>query len=207
MPEDLRTDFIDAYWRSKEWQQTPWLGRWTGRPASDLMAYQELITGVRPDFIIETGTGGGGRAFFLATICDLLDHGRVISIDDYEAPHLVEHPRIEYVRRNPADAETAAAVRELVGEGARVLAIFAAAKMSQLMALYEHYGPLVPLGSYLVFEDMILNGHPVWAGFGPGPWEAAKKLVDSGRVRPRPGAGTIRGHLQRGGFLKRVKEP
>ena len=27
-----------------------------------------------------------------------------------------EHPRIEYVRRDPADAETAAAVRELVGE-------------------------------------------------------------------------------------------
>ena len=77
VPDELRMSFIDAFWRSKEWQQTPWLGSWTARPPTDLMAYQELIASVRPDWIIETGTGGGGRAFFLATICDLIDHGRV----------------------------------------------------------------------------------------------------------------------------------
>ena len=30
----------------------------------------------RPDWIIETGTGDGGRALFLASLCDLLGHGR-----------------------------------------------------------------------------------------------------------------------------------
>ena len=63
VPDELRMSFIDAFWRSKEWHQTPWLGRWTARPPTDLMAYQELIANVRPDWIIETGTGGGGRAF------------------------------------------------------------------------------------------------------------------------------------------------
>ena len=124
---------------------------------------------MRPDWIIETGTGGGGRALFLATICDLIDHGRVLSIDDYPVPNLVEHPRIEYLRRDPAEEETAAAVRELVGERPRALLIFGAAKMSRLMTLYEHYGPLVPVGSYIVFEDTILNGHPVWTGLRAGP--------------------------------------
>ena len=33
VPDELRTSFIDAFWRSKEWQQTPWLGRWTGQAA------------------------------------------------------------------------------------------------------------------------------------------------------------------------------
>ena len=32
-PEELRTEFVDAFWRSKEWQQTPWLGSWTAQAA------------------------------------------------------------------------------------------------------------------------------------------------------------------------------
>jgi cephalosporin hydroxylase len=206
MPEDLRTSFVEAFWRSKEWQQTPWLGSWTGRPSTDLVAYQELITGVRPDFIIETGTGGGGRAFFLATICDLVGNGRVIAIDDYPVPKLVEHPRIEHVRRDPVDPETAAAVRELVGERPRALLILGAGKMSHLMTLYEHYGPLVPVGSYIVLEDTILNGHPVWTGFGPGPWEAAKKIADAGEFDRDPALERYGFSFNTGGFLKRVKE-
>jgi cephalosporin hydroxylase len=207
VPDELRTSFVEAFWRSKEWQQTPWLGSWTGRPSSDLIAYQELVTGVRPDFIIETGTGGGGRAFFLATVCDLLDQGRVISIDDYPVPKLIEHPRIDYVRSDPATANTAAAVRELVGERPRALVILAATKMSRLMEFYEHYGPLVPVGSYLVLEDTILNGHPVWTGFGPGPWEAAKKIVDTGEFDRDPALERFGFTFNIAGFLKRVREP
>ena len=78
--------------------------------------------------------------------------------------------------------------------------------MSHLMTLYEHYGPLVPVGSYLVFEDTILNGHPVWTGFGPGPWEAAKRIVDARRVRARPALERYALTFNPGGFLKRVKE-
>ena len=101
-----------------------------------------------------------------------------MSIDDYPVPRLVEHPRIEYLRRDPADAETAAAVRELVGAQPHALLIFGAAKLSRLMTLYEHYGPLVPVGSYIVFEDTILNGNPVWTGFGPGPRETARRIAE-----------------------------
>ena len=80
--------------------------------------------------------------------------------------------------------------------------------MARLMTLYEHYGPLVPVGSYIVFEDTILNGHPVWTGFGPGPWEAAKRIVDGGEFeRDRERWSGTRSPSTPGGFLKRVKEP
>jgi cephalosporin hydroxylase len=209
VPDDLRLAFVDAFWRSKEWQQTPWLGRWTGRPPTDLMAYQELIASVRPDWIIETGTGGGGRAFFLATICELLDNGRVISIDDYDVPveNLVQHTRIEYIRRPPADAKTAAAVRELVGEKPRALVIFGASKYTHLMALYELYAPLVPLGSYLILEDTILNGNPVWTGFGPGPSEAARVIWNRGEFTRDPGPERYAVTFNHEGYLKRIREP
>jgi cephalosporin hydroxylase len=207
VPAELRTEFVDAFWRSKEWHQAPWLGRWTARPPTDLFAYQELIARVRPDFIIETGTGGGGRAFYLATICDLIDHGRVIAVDDTPVPQLAEHPRIEYVRRDPGEADTAAAVRELTGEQPHAMLIFGAAKLARLMALHEHYGPLVRVGSYVILEDTILNGNPVWTGFGPGPREAARRLVDGGEFEPDPEPERYALTFNPGGFLRRVKEP
>jgi cephalosporin hydroxylase len=206
VPDEQRMSFIDAFWRSKEWQQTPWLGRWTARPPTDLMVYQELIAQVRPDWIIETGTGGGGRAFFMATICDLIEHGRVLSIDDYPVQQLTEHARIEYLRRDPADPETAAAVRAIVGERPLALLIFGAAKLGRLMSLYELYGPLVPIGSYIVFEDTILNGNPVWTGFGPGPREAARRVDEGGEFERDESLERYALTFNPGGFLKRVKE-
>ena len=171
------------------------------------MAYQELIARVRPDCIIETGTGGGGRAFFLATICDLIDHGRVISVDDYPVPKLVQHPRIEYIRNDPAEADAAAMVRALAGERPHALLILGAAKLSRLMTLYEEYGALVPVGSYVILEDTILNGNPVWTGFGPGPREAARRIVDGGEFERDSEPERYALTFNPGGFLKRVEEP
>ena len=45
----------------------------------DLWIYQELVSGNRPDVIVETGTAFGGSAFFLATICDLIGTGRIVT--------------------------------------------------------------------------------------------------------------------------------
>ena len=94
IPQDLRTEFADAFWRSEMSHRAKWLGRPTHRPPTDLFAYQELIVRLRPDWIVETRTGTGGRALFLATICDLVDKGRVISIGDQSLATPHTHPRI-----------------------------------------------------------------------------------------------------------------
>ncbi len=77
-------------------------GRSTHRAPTDLLAYQELIYRLRPDWIVDTRTGAGGLALFLASICDLVGNGRVLSIDDYPPARPAEHPRITYLRE-PAD--------------------------------------------------------------------------------------------------------
>ena len=41
---------------------------------------------------------------------------------------------------------------------------------------FEAYAPLVPVGSYVIVADTIVNGNPVWTGFGPGPKEALQLL-------------------------------
>src|SRR5262249_33264795 len=81
IPQELRTEFLEAFWRSLAWRDTRWLGRKLNKLPTDLFVYQELVARLRPDWIIDTATGGGGRALFLASVCDLLDHGRVVTID------------------------------------------------------------------------------------------------------------------------------
>jgi len=206
VPEELRLEFVDAVWRSQQSRQATWLGKWVSKLPTDLATYQELVFGVRPDWIIETGTWGGGRAMYLASVCELTGKGRVLSVDANPAERLVEHERVMYLHRDPTEPETAEAVRGLVGERARCLVILGAAKLAELMAMYEHYAPLVPVGSYIVLEDTILNGHPVWTGFGPGPWEAAKRIVDLGEFERDTHVERYSLTFNPGGFLKRVKE-
>jgi cephalosporin hydroxylase len=205
VPEELRHEFIDAFWRSKEWQQTTWLGRWTGKAPTDLLAYQDLLFRVRPKWILETGSGGGGRARLLATICDLIGSGQVLAIDDYPVERLAEHSRITYLRKDPTDERTAEGVRELVGERPRAMLILGAAHRSRLLKAFEHYAPLVPVGSYVVVEDTIVNGRPVWPGFGPGPAEAAREIISGGEFAPDHSLERYVLTFNPGGFLKRVR--
>ena len=45
------------------------------------------------------------------------------------------------------------------------------------MAAFEAYAPLVPVGSYVVMENTVLNGRPVAPGFGPGAHEAVTDVL------------------------------
>ena len=82
MPDELKTTLIEAYWRGLSWQDTTWLGRPDRRRADRSVRVPGADRRrVRPDWIIETGTDGGGRALFLASICELLGHGQVISVE------------------------------------------------------------------------------------------------------------------------------
>jgi cephalosporin hydroxylase len=205
VPDDQRTEFIEAFWRSGEWHRTTWLGKATHKAPTDLLAYQDLIFRLRPDWIIETRTGGGGRALFLASICDLVGSGRVLSIDDYPVSELPEHPRITYLRGPPASERTATEVREAVGEQPRALVILGGAESRQVLAAYERYAPLVPIGSYLVIEDTILGGYPVWAGFGTGPGDAAREIVRAREFAPDPSFERYALTFNPRGFLKRIR--
>ena len=83
--------------QAQAWDEVSWLGRPVHNAPTDLLVYQEIVSEVGPDWIIETGTGDGGHALFLASLCDLLGHGQVVSIDTGPAGDLPQHPRITYL--------------------------------------------------------------------------------------------------------------
>jgi cephalosporin hydroxylase len=113
---DLVDEANRRYYESRVWLDTYWLGVPTQKCPQDLWVYQEILVETRPDVIVETGTAAGGSALYLASICDLLDRGEVITIDVLAATDgLPRHPRISYFGgRSSVDPRLVADVRERV---------------------------------------------------------------------------------------------
>ena len=206
MSDELRTSLIEAYWRGLAWQQTTWLGHPIAAAPTDMVVYQELIAAVRPDWIIETGTNGGGRALFLASICDLIGHGQVLSVSD-DTGDRPEHPRVTYIREPAHNPEAAARVREIVGDQPHALVILGSVSGTpRIVQEFRQLAPLVPIGSYVVVENTIVNGHPVWPGYGTGPTEAVRRVLSEDGSFAQDTSWEKHGlTFHPGGFLRRIR--
>ncbi len=167
----------EVFYASNAWTQATWLGSQALKNPLDLWVYQEIMAETRPDVVVETGTYRGGSAHFLATVCDLLGSGEVVSIDierlreDYP-----KHPRITYLAgRSSTDPGVVAEVRERV-EGRRMLIVLDSDhSQGHVEAELEAYAPLVPVGCYLIVEDS--NIGQIRKDLLPGPLEAVETFL------------------------------
>ena len=149
-------------------------------PPADLLALQELVTRCRPDWIVETGAGNGGRAFFLASVCELLGHGHVLAVGPDGDGDQPDHPRLDRLVAEPRKQKTFDRVREHVGSPSNALVVLGSrGTAGQTFSEFKLYEPLVPPGSYVVIADTVVNGHPVWPEYGPGPYESVKGVVET----------------------------
>lgn len=207
IPTEIKTQFTESLWRSFAWKKTRWLGNRVRGLPSDLFVYQEILHDVRPDWIVEIGTDGGGRTMFLATICDMLGHGRIISVDEPGRTG-EEHDRITYLEGRPMSREIVSRVEELVGTPPKAMVILGKREpANRTVRQFDLYSPLVPAGSYLVIEETIVNGHPVWAKFGPGPMEAVKRITNRrGDFAPDHGLEKYGVTFHPHGFLRRLPD-
>lgn len=163
--------------RGGTWKNTFWMGVPIAKCPLDLWIYQEILFEVRPAAIVECGTFRGGSALYLAHLCDLLGHGRVLTIDVANLAH-VYHPRLTRLIGSSVDASIMRQVREWATAQAPVLVILDSDhKAEHVLQELRMYGPLVTPGSYLIVEDTNINGHPVRADFGAGPMEAVQAYL------------------------------
>ena len=181
-PEDVVRDFHELYDgdHTRTIGNTYWLGEHSSKCPLDLWVYQEILVERRPDLIVECGTFFGGTAHYLACICDLIDNGRVITIDVRERqPHRrPRHPRIEYRTGSSASPEIVSGVEQSIAAGERVMVILDSDHHKpHVLAELQAYSPLVTPGDYLIVEDTNINGHPVRPDHGPGPMEAVEEFL------------------------------
>ncbi len=176
----ITNKFHALYYNSagQTWQNTRWLDVCVAKTPFDLWVYQEIILEIKPDLIIECGTWMGGSALFLASICDLLDHGQVVTIDIDGLPDRPKHDRIRYICGSSTSEDTLQEVRRLVLPQMKVMVILDSDhRKSHVGQELRAYGPFVTKGSYLIVEDTNINGHPVLPTFGEGPMEAVEEFL------------------------------
>ena len=168
------TLFHRAYYQgARAWEDSRWLGFTALKAPQDLWVYQEIITSIRPDLIIETGTFAGGSALYLATVCDGLDGGQVISVDIESREDLPEHARIRYLTGSSVEPAMVDQIATLAAGAERVMVILDSDHSREhVLAELRAFGPMVTEGGYLIVEDTNINGHPIAKHWGPGPMEA-----------------------------------
>ncbi|HET6682758.1 MAG TPA: CmcI family methyltransferase [Gaiella sp.] len=167
----------DVLYLSDAWTETSWLGAQALKNPLDLWVYQEIIVEQRPELIVETGTYRGGSAFYLASICDLVGVGEVVSIDveplreDYPA-----HPRITYLGgRSSTDPDVVAQVRSRAEDKRILVVLDSDHSQAHVEAELAVYAPLVQVGGYVIVEDS--NIGQIRKDLLPGPLQAIEAFL------------------------------
>jgi cephalosporin hydroxylase len=162
-------------WISRAWLRSGWQAKhvytfsWMGRPIiqlpEDMFRLQEVICRLRPDVIVETGIAHGGSLVFHASVCHALDHGRVVGVDVEIRPHnraaLESHPMASRIELIEGDSIAEPVVREVhsrVAPGESVLVLLDGKHTKDhVLAELEAYAPLVPVGSWIVACDGLMQ--------------------------------------------------
>jgi cephalosporin hydroxylase len=188
--EHFITGFHKLFYSSGAWGTIKWCGSGLLKNPFDIIIYQEIIFDVKPDLIIELGTGMGGSALFMAQILDYLGNGKVISVDAFTEEEILKdtslykfkrpkHKRITYWKGKSCSPDIEKRIKKAAKSAKTILLVLDSDhSMNNVLAEMWMYHSLVSKGSYMIVDDTNLNGYPVLPGYGPGPMEAVKAFFD-----------------------------
>jgi cephalosporin hydroxylase len=174
-----KQELVSAFQRlvfSPEQRGSSWdAGTYFGLPLlkwpCDVQIYQELITDLKPELIIETGTYSGASALYYAHLLDQIGWGKVLSVDirpvTSEYPR---HPRISYLGgKSSVLPEVFEEVKRMAeGKGPVLVILDSDHSKNHVLTELSIYAELVSPGSYLVVEDVNLGTDLFFAEHGPG---------------------------------------
>ena len=145
---------------------------WFGRPIiqipDDILAVQEIVMGLKPDLIIETGIAHGGTLALYASLLELLGQGEVVGVDIDIRPHNLEairnHPlskRMCLIQGSSTSGEVLEQVRALArGKQKVMVSLDSDHTHAHVLKELQLYAPLVTKGSYLIVFDTVIEDLP-----------------------------------------------
>ncbi len=172
-------EFNELYYNvhQQTWCATTWRGVTVYKPPTYMWNYQEMITHLKPDLIIETGTGRGGSALFMADVMELEDIDGVIATIDIDQKKVNEkvygHKNILMIEGSSVCSDTIENLTNRIFHDSleKVMVILDSDHEEEhVLRELELYAPLVSVGMPLIVEDT--NNHP-------GPKAAVDKWFPS----------------------------
>jgi cephalosporin hydroxylase len=182
--------WIKSGWHHRYSYTFTWMGRPIIQLPEDMVRIQELIFTLKPDVIVETGIAHGGSLIFYASLCKMLEKGRVIGVDIEIRPvnraALESHslyPYITLIEGDSSSADTIDQVRSRIQPHETVLVLLDSNHTkAHVLAELNAYAPLVSVGSYIVATDGIMqdlvgvpHANSTWEW--DNPRQAAKEFV------------------------------
>ena len=203
-------EFHKYYEQARIWENNYWLGSGCWKLPFDAFVIQEILYHIRPEYIIETGTGRGGSALFYASICELLGEGKVVTIDIEDKldnnNQFHWEDRITYLHGSSTNPIIYHDVEHICKGKRNIVILDSWHSYEHVCRELELYEKFVPVGSYMIVEDTHVNGHPVPWPHGKGPYEAVDWFLTTSADWEREY--WPEKHLMSfnpGGYLRRVK--
>ena len=172
----FHTELIE---KTDNFGDTTWLGQPIWQNVLDLWTIQETIHAVRPALLLETGTNRGGSSWFYGQLMDLMDHGRVITVD-VERLYQREHPRVEYLLGSSIAPEVVGHMARAAeqADGPVMVILDSDHSRDHVAAELEAYAPLVSPGSYMLVQDGVIDDLPIFRSGRPGPLPAIHAFLE-----------------------------
>lgn len=205
-PTDQET--IDAFHKLfYQQQRVYWNGYEMLKNIMDLWQYQQIIYDMRPDLIVECGTWKGGSALYLATICDMVDHGLIATVDINQWAGSPRHDRITYIQGDSGSKEVSDLLHGISESFNRVMLILDSDHVKpHVLKELRNLWDIVTPGHYLIVEDGNIHGHPVREDYPEGPTEALEEfLSENDHFIQDRGMERFMVTFNPGGYLRRIK--
>ncbi len=169
---------LDLIEKTDNFSDVRWLGQPVWQNVLDLWSIQEVIAEVRPALLIECGTNRGGSSLFYAQLFDLMDHGRIITID-IERLHDLSHPRVEYIVGSSTAPNVVERVRAAAAQvdGPIMVILDSDHAEAHVAGELEAYASLVTPGSYCMVQDGVIDKVTIFRHGRPGPLPAIEKYL------------------------------
>jgi cephalosporin hydroxylase len=152
---------LPLYWRGFPCQQF----------AADMWRYAEVVHKLRPPWVLECGTAGGGTALFLADAMASAGGGLVISIDNDPRPAGVTHPRLTLIKGGTTADDTIGRVLDLTCGTRGLVLLDDDHSCAHVLAELDLYAPLA---DYLIVEDTLIGHLPQYPD---NPRQAVEKWL------------------------------
>ena len=182
------TDFLLQSISDRYSYNFSWLSRPIIQYPQDIVAFQEIVSQVKPDLILETGIAHGGSLVLSASMLCLLDvmegleprqsPRKVVGVDIDIRPHnrkaLDEHPlrfKMDLIEGSSIDPEIIQQVRSHADGVDRVLVSLDSNHTHEhVLAELNAYADLVCVGSYCIVFDTVVEDLPA-GSFPDRPWD------------------------------------